>query len=61
MAKAKTESDLRAALTKDKDPRKLPWYKIDFEEVPEPSKTILGKYSKVPPDQMLQHVKDVVS
>ncbi|KAJ5659293.1 hypothetical protein N7507_005744 [Penicillium longicatenatum] len=60
MAKAKTECDLRAALTKDKDPRKLPWYKIDFAEVPEPSKTILGKYSKVPPDQMLQHVKDVL-
>lgn len=60
MAKARTESDLRAALTKGKDPRELPWYKTDFEEVPEPGKTILENYSKIPPDQVLQHVKDVV-
>lgn len=61
MAKARTESDLRASLTKGKDPRELPWYKTDFEEVPEPAKTILEDYSKIPPDQVLQHVKAVVS
>lgn len=61
MAKSRTESDMRDALTKGKDPRELPWYKTDFEEVPEPGKTILEEYSKIPPDQVLQHVKAVVS
>ncbi|KAJ5565060.1 hypothetical protein N7513_001302 [Penicillium frequentans] len=59
MAKATTESERRAALTKGKAPHELPWYKTDFEEVPEPAKTILENYSKIPPDQVLQHVKDV--
>ncbi|KAJ6084241.1 hypothetical protein N7486_011041 [Penicillium sp. IBT 16267x] len=60
MTKPRTESDLRAALTEgNKDPRELPWYQTDFEEMPEPGKTILENYSKIPPDQVLQHVKDV--
>ena len=58
---AKAESDLRSMLTKGKDPRELPWYRDDFEEVPEPAKTILENYSKIQPEQVLQHVKDVVS
>lgn len=61
MAEARTESERRAALTKGKAPHELPWYNTDFEEVPEPAKTILENYSKIPPDQVLQHVKDVVS
>ncbi|KAJ6017898.1 hypothetical protein N7451_001277 [Penicillium sp. IBT 35674x] len=59
MAKARTESEMRAALTKGKAPHELPWYKTDFEEMPEPAKTMLEKYSKILPDQVLQHVNDV--
>ncbi|KAJ5734388.1 hypothetical protein N7493_003174 [Penicillium malachiteum] len=56
---AKAESDLRSMITQGKDPRELPWYKTDLEEVYQPAKTILENYSKIQPDQVLQHVKDV--
>ncbi|KAJ5632388.1 hypothetical protein N7490_008727 [Penicillium lividum] len=58
-AKIQPDSELLTNMTKGTDPRELPWYKTDFEQVPEPSKTILEKYSKISPDQVLQHVKDV--
>ncbi|KAJ5622240.1 hypothetical protein N7528_005472 [Penicillium herquei] len=57
---AKAESDLRSMITQGKDPRELPWYQTDLEEVYQPAKTILENYSKIQPDQVLQHVKDVV-
>ncbi|KAJ6015558.1 hypothetical protein N7540_010149 [Penicillium herquei] len=56
---AKAESDLRSMLTQGKDPRELPWYRTDLEEVQQPAKTILVNYSKIQPDEVLQHVKDV--
>ncbi|KAJ5935203.1 hypothetical protein N7466_004750 [Penicillium verhagenii] len=59
MTEAKTNSDLRADMTKGKDPHELPWYKTDFEEVPDPAKTILENYSKIQPDRILQHVMNV--
>lgn len=58
---AKAESDLQAMLTKGMDPHQLPWYEPYLHEVPEPAKTILEKYSRIPPDQVVEHVKNVVS
>ena len=57
---ARAESDLQSMITKGVDPRELPWYETDLKEVPEPAKTILEKYSRIPSDQIVQHVKDVV-
>lgn len=57
---AKAESDLRSMMTKGMDPRELPWYEVDLKEVPEPAKTLLEKYSKIPSDQVVQHVKALV-
>ncbi|KAJ5895224.1 hypothetical protein N7495_006915 [Penicillium taxi] len=58
---AKAESDLQSMLAKGMDPRDLPWYEADLAEVPEPAKTILENYSHISPDQVLQHVMDMVS
>lgn len=58
---AKAENDLQSMLANGLDPKDLPWYEPSIEEVPEPAKTILEKYSKIPADQVLQHVMDVVS
>ncbi|KAJ5108979.1 hypothetical protein N7456_005654 [Penicillium angulare] len=54
-----TNSDLRSRLAKVENPHELPWYLNEFEEVPEPARTILEKYSNIAPDNVLQHVKDV--
>ncbi|KAJ5579928.1 uncharacterized protein N7459_005913 [Penicillium hispanicum] len=56
---AKAESDLRSMIVNGMDPRELPWYETDLTDVPDPAKTILEKYSKIPPDQVVQHVKTV--
>ncbi|KAJ5273451.1 hypothetical protein N7478_008576 [Penicillium angulare] len=58
---AQPNSDLRSRLAKVERPQELPWYLNEFEEVPEPAKTILLNYSNIPPDNVLQHVKDVVT
>lgn len=47
--------------TEGKDFRQLPWFDVEIEEVPEPAKTILEQYSRIPSDRVLQHVRDVVS
>lgn len=57
---AKAESELRSLLDGGYDREKLPWYAPDLEEVPEPAKTLLEKYSKIPPGELLQHVKTIV-
>ncbi|CAI7676960.1 unnamed protein product [Penicillium pancosmium] len=56
---AKAENDLQSMLSKGMDPKELPWYEPTIDEVPEPAKTILEKYSNIPSDQVLQHVVDV--
>lgn len=58
---AKAENDLRSMLSQGMDPKELPWYEPTIDEVPEPAKTILEKYSNIPSDQVLQHVMEVVS
>ncbi|OQE38936.1 hypothetical protein PENCOP_c007G03133 [Penicillium coprophilum] len=56
---AKAESDLRSILDGGFDPQKFPWYEPELIEAPEPAKTLLEKYSKIPPDQVVNHVKKV--
>jgi len=58
---AKAESDLKSILDGGFDPHKFPWYEPDLVEVPEPAKTLLERYSKIPPEQVVEHVKKVVS
>lgn len=58
---AKAESDLRSMLSNGMDPHELPWYEPDLEEVSEPAKTILEKYSQIPPEEVIHHVKSLVS
>jgi hypothetical protein len=57
---AKAESELRSILDGGFDREKFPWYLPDLEEVPEPAKTLLEKYSKISPGEVVQHVKTVV-
>ncbi|KAJ5222627.1 uncharacterized protein N7469_008867 [Penicillium citrinum] len=56
---AKAETDLQKMLANGADPKELPWYEPKINDVPEPAKTILESYSKIPPGQVLQHVMDV--
>ncbi|CAL5873744.1 uncharacterized protein PFLUO_LOCUS8026 [Penicillium psychrofluorescens] len=56
---AKAESELRSILDGGFDREKFPWYVQDLEEVPEPAKTLLEKYSKISPGEVMQHVKTV--
>lgn len=58
---AKAESDLRSILDGGFDAQKFPWYEPELNEVPEPAKSLLEKYSKIPPGQEVEHVKKVVS
>lgn len=58
---AKAESDLRSMLSNGMDPHELPWYEPDLREVSEPAKTILEKYSKIPSEEVIHHVKSLVS
>ncbi|KAJ5090700.1 hypothetical protein N7532_009384, partial [Penicillium argentinense] len=58
---AKAENDLQSMLSNGMNPKELPWYEPSLDEVPEPAKTLLEKYSKIPSDLVLQHVMDVVS
>ncbi|KAJ6104454.1 hypothetical protein N7523_010774 [Penicillium sp. IBT 18751x] len=53
---AKSETDLRSMIADGVDSRTLAWYEPDLEEVPEPAKTLLEKYSRIPSDQVVQHV-----
>lgn len=58
---AKAESDLKSILDGGFDPHKFAWYESELIEVPEPAKTLLEKYSKIPSEQVVDHVKKVVS
>lgn len=58
---AKAEMDLQKMLANGGDPKELPWYEPNIDNIPEPAKTILENYSKIPPEQVLQHVMGVVS
>lgn len=58
---AKAESDLKAILDGGFDPHQFLWYEPDLTEAPEPAKTLLEQYSNIPPDQVVDHVKKVVS
>lgn len=58
---AKSEEELRSMITKGQDVKKLPWFNVEIEEVPEVAKSILEHYSKIPPGQVLDHVRSVVS
>lgn len=58
---AKAESDLRSILDGGFDPHKFAWYEPELIEVPEPAKSLLEKYSKIPPGHEVEHVKKVVS
>lgn len=58
---AKAESDLKSILDGGFDPHKFAWYEPELIEVPEPAKTLLEKYSKIPSEQVVDHVKKVVS
>ncbi|CAI7616370.1 unnamed protein product [Penicillium bialowiezense] len=56
---AKAESELNTILDGGFDPHQFPWYEPDLTEAPEPAKTLLERYSKIPPDQVVDHVKKV--
>ncbi|KAJ5788331.1 hypothetical protein N7457_003321 [Penicillium paradoxum] len=56
---AKAESDLKSILDGGFDPQQFPWYEPELTEAPEPAKTLLEKYSKIPPNQVVEHVKKV--
>ncbi|KAJ5791574.1 uncharacterized protein N7518_008585, partial [Penicillium psychrosexuale] len=56
---AKAESDLRSILDGGFDPHKFAWYEPELIEVPEPAKSLLEKYSKIPPGHEVEHVKKV--
>lgn len=58
---AKAESELRSILDGGFDRSKFPWYEPDLDEVPEPAKTLLEKYSGIAPEDVVEHVKKVVS
>lgn len=58
---AKAEAELNAILDGGFNPHQFPWYEPDLTEAPEPAKTLLERYSKIPPDQVVDHVKKVVS
>lgn len=58
---AKAESDLKSILDGGFDPHQFPWYEPELNEAPESAKTLLEKYSKIPPGQVVDHVKKVVS
>jgi hypothetical protein len=58
---AKAETDLRSMLANGLDPKTLSWYESDLQEIPEPAKTLLEKYSKIPSDQVVHHVNNMVS
>lgn len=58
---AKSETDLRSMIANGLDSKSLAWYESDLQEVPEPAKTLLEKYSKIPSDQLVQHVNSMVS
>ncbi|KAJ5617692.1 hypothetical protein N7537_002806 [Penicillium hordei] len=58
---AKAESDLKSILDGGFDPHKFAWYEPELIEVPEPAKSLLEKYSKIPSEQVVDHVKKVVS
>jgi hypothetical protein len=38
-----------------------PFYRADLADVEGPARTLLEKYSGIPPEKVVQHVKDVVS
>jgi hypothetical protein len=50
---------LETAIQKGFDPKSL--YTAELTQVNEPVRTILEIYSKIPADEILQHVKDLVS
>jgi hypothetical protein len=58
---AKAESDLKSILDGGFDPHNFAWYEPELAEAPEPAKTLLEKYSKIPTEQVVEHVKRVVS
>lgn len=58
---ARAETDLRSMIANGFDPKTLDWYESDLEEVPEPAKTLLEKYSHISPDQVVRHVNGMVS
>jgi hypothetical protein len=56
---AKAEQDLKSILDGGFDPREFPWYEPELVEVSEPAKKILE--SRIPREEVLEHVKKVVS
>ncbi|KAJ5201844.1 uncharacterized protein N7498_006507 [Penicillium cinerascens] len=56
---ARSETNLRSMIANSSDPKSLPWYESDLKEVPEPAKTLLAEYSKIPSDQVVQHVNSM--
>jgi hypothetical protein len=52
------DSQLETAVKSGFDPKSL--YSTELTEVNEPARTIIEKYSKIPADNILQHVKDLV-
>ncbi|KAJ5282944.1 hypothetical protein N7497_001892 [Penicillium chrysogenum] len=51
------DSQLETAVKSGFDPKSL--YSTELTKVNEPARTILEKYSKIPADNILQHVKDL--
>ena len=47
-------------ISKDDLDRQFKWYNAGLERVNEPTQTLLEKYSKIPDDQIVNHVMQVV-
>ncbi|KAJ5142905.1 uncharacterized protein N7515_001692 [Penicillium bovifimosum] len=56
---AKAESDLKSILDGGFNPHDFAWYEPELAVVPEPAKTLLESYSKIPTEQVIEHVKRV--
>lgn len=52
------DTQLQSAVKDGFDPKSL--YSTELTKVNEPARTILEKYSKIPAENILQHVKDLV-
>ncbi|KAJ5389551.1 uncharacterized protein N7496_000619 [Penicillium cataractarum] len=61
MTKAMTEAEPgpNYMLSEDYDPHTLPWYEPELQDVEPEARQLLEKYSKIPSDEVVQHVNNM--
>lgn len=62
MTEAMTEAEPgpNSMLSEDYDPHTLPWYEPKLTDVEPEARELLEKYSKIPSDEVVQHVNSLV-